>query len=311
MLLPFIIFSAALFVDGATDCANSVTGVVSSGAMTLKKSVIMSAVLSFLGCFVFCLFCPSVAESSAEALAFPQGWEVLGVCVSLLSVVLWSGAAWYLGLPTSEGHALICASAGAAAALGGRVYIKDLLFLILAIFPAAALGVIFSLIFAKVFNKKVENSLRFPTILSSALSSFFHGAQDGQKFMALALSASLLSEKNSTFAIIAFSLAMGIGTLFGKRIIEKMGCEMAVADTRSALSSDLGSALALTILTSLGIPASTTHLKMTSLAAATRFLGGRTDNGTFVLLLFAWISTFPVSFALSYLISKGILLVLL
>lgn len=310
-MLSLIIFSAALFVDGATDCANSVTGAVSSGAMSLKRSVILSAVLSFLGCLIFCLFCPSVAESSAAALAFPEGREILGVCVSLLSVVIWSGAAWYLGLPTSEGHALICAAAGAAAALGGKVYLWDLLFLILSIFPAAALGVIFSLVLAKVFKKKVENSLRFPIILSSALSSFYHGAQDGQKFWALALSASLLSEKNSLPAVIVFSLSMGIGTLFGKRIIEKMGCEMAAADKRSALSSDLGSALALSILTALGIPASTTHLKMTSLIATTKLLGGRTDKATFILLAAAWIATFPISFALSFLITKGIFIILL
>ena len=104
---------------------------------------------------------------------------------------------------------------------------------------------------------------------------------------------------------------MALGTLFGGRIIRKMGTEMAVADTRSALASDLGSALALGLLTALGVPASTTHLKMTSLAAATRFLGGRADRSAFLLVCAAWIATFPVSFALSYFISRGILAIVL
>lgn len=302
MILPFIIFSAALFVDGATDCANSVTGAVSSGAMSLRRAVVLSALLSFLGCLIYCLFCPFVAENSAAALSFPEGRETLGLCVSLFTVVLWSGAAWLLGLPTSEGHALICAAAGAAAALGGKVLLENLLIILLSTVPAAILSVLITLAFSKVFNKKVENSLRFPIIISSALSSFYHGAQDGQKFMALALSASLLTAENRTFAVISGAVAMGLGTLFGRRIIDKMGSEMAVCDFRCALSADLGSALALSVLTSLGIPASTTHLKMTSLAAGARFLGGRADKGTFILLVCAWVATFPVSFALSYLI---------
>ena len=129
--------------------------------------------------------------------------------------------------------------------------------------------------------------------------------------MALALSASLVSPKNTVPMVVAFSLAMGIGTLFGKRIIEKMGMEMAVADKRSALSSDLGSAVALSVLTALGIPASTTHLKMSSLAAATKALGGKTDKCTLAVLIATWVATFPVSFAIAYLLSLCVLPILL
>ncbi|MBE6587650.1 MAG: inorganic phosphate transporter [Ruminococcaceae bacterium] len=305
MILSFIIFAAALFIDGATDCANAVTGAVSSRAMTLRSAAVMSAVLTFFGCVVFAFFFPFVAESSAAVFSFPEGGAVAGIVSSLLAVALWSGAAWVLGLPTSEGHALLSASAGAALALGGTVSLPRLAFLILTIIPAALLSALLSVILARIFQKRRGDSFRIPVIISAALSSFFHGAQDGQKFLALILSFSALSTSHKVPAIIASAAFMAFGTLFGGRIIRKMGTEMAVADTRSALASDLGSALAMGILTALGVPASTTHLKMTSLAAATRFLGGQTDRSAFLLVCCAWVATFPVSFALSYFISRG------
>ena len=304
MTLPFIIFAAALFIDGATDAANAVTGAVSSKVMTLKGATALSAVLSFLGCLVFCLFFPSVAESSSAAFAFPEKYAPVAVTVSLFSVALWSGVAWLFGLPTSEGHALISAGAGAALSLGGKISLWRLILILVSVIPAALLGAALSVIASRLLKKKKDTLFKIPIILSAALSSFFHGAQDGQKFLALALSASLLSEDLRETAVIASAVFMGLGTLFGGRIIKKMGNEMADADRKAALSSDLGSAAALALLTAAGVPASTTHIKMTSLAAASHFLGGKTDKDTFLLMIAAWFATFPVCFALSFLLSK-------
>lgn len=304
MIFALIVFFAALFIDGATDSANSVTGAVASGALSLRQANILCALMSFLGCTVFCLFFPFVAENTATFISFPEEFAFQYITASLLSVALWSGLAWIFSLPTSEGNGLIAAGAGAAMALGGSFDIIALLKLILAIIPAVALSAVTAALFTVLFSKNHSLSLKVPIILSSAVSAFFHGSQDGQKFLALALSASVITKSNAVLPVVSAALFMGAGSLFGGRIIKKMGVEMARADTVSALSSDMGSGLTLMIFTAAGLPVSTTHIKMTSLAAATKATGGRTDVSTFILLCIAWVATFPICFGLSFFITK-------
>lgn len=304
MLLTFFVFAAALFVDGATDCANCVTGAVSSKTMTLKSSVISNAVLSFLGCALFSLFFPAVAKTASSAVTVPKEYTSPAVAAALLSVALWSGFAWLLGLPTSEGHGLIAATAGAALYLGGEISVKRLLYLFISIFPVAAVGAALSLMAKKALKNAKDKNCKIPIITSALLSSFFHGAQDGQKFMALALSASLINENNKIPSVLLFSAFMASGAFFGKRIIKKMGDEMTQADSISALSSDIGSVAALTLFTFLGIPASTTHIKITSLAFSSKIFKNKKKREIFALTALSWIATFPISFFLGFFISK-------
>ncbi|MBQ8915277.1 MAG: inorganic phosphate transporter [Clostridia bacterium] len=310
MTIIIIIFCAALFIDGATDCANSVTGAVSSKALSLRHATVLSAALSFLGCTVFCLFFPAVAESFG-AVSFSDDTRLIAVAVSLFCTALWSAFAWLLGLPTSEGHALISAMAGAALALGGKIHVLQLLVVLAAVLPSAALSALLSVPFVRLFAKTPKRNRKPLIILSCALSSFFHGAQDGQKFLALALSARLISNKAYAPTVLVFAAVMGIGTLFGRRIIKKMGLEMISADEGSALAADLSGALSLAALTALGVPASTTHVRITALTAATRAAGGRCDGGIFALLCSTWVATFPVCFALSYFASRLFLVIFL
>lgn len=304
MIFALTVFCAALFIDGATDSANSVAGAVASGALTLRQANVLCALTSFLGCLIFCLFFPSVAESIASFVTFPEGLSFEYIAASLISVALWSGIAWIFSLPTSEGNGLVAAGAGAALALGGSFDFMHLLWLILSIIPAAALSAFAAVLFTKLFSKKPSVSLKAPIILSSVLSAFFHGSQDGQKFLALALSASVITKSNLFLTVFLAAFFMGAGSMFGGRIIKKMGGEMAKADTVSALSSDIGSAIVLALFTVIGLPVSTTHIKMTSLTAATRAVKRKTDKGTFVLLCAAWLATFPVCFVLSFFITK-------
>ncbi|MBQ4066628.1 MAG: inorganic phosphate transporter [Clostridia bacterium] len=304
MILFYTIFAVALFIDGGTDCANSVTGAVSSGALSLRRATVLSAALSFLGCFIFCGFFPTVAVASASPLSFPAGAGRTALFAVLLSVSLWSAAAWLLALPTSEGHGLIAAAAGSALALGGSIRLSPLLFIILSA-PAAALLCAAASFFITGFIKNNKNDLcRAAVIASGALSSFFHGAQDGQKFLALALSTCAVSRDSLiSFAFFA-AVFMALGTLCGGRIVKKMSSDMASADLPAALGADVACGLTLALLTLIGIPASTTHLKMTALYCAARCRRNPSSPQTLALLAAAWFSTFPICFVLSFFLSK-------
>lgn len=301
----FFIFALSLFIDGATDCANSVTGAVSSGVMTVKGAVRMSGAFTFFGCILCGLVFPAVAENTAFCITFPKESAATAALSSLLAVSLWSGLAWVFGIPTSEGHGLICAMGGSALALGGVVEKGAFLLIILSFVPVIFICSVLSCIFVRVF-RGITGSPSFMIALLGAVSSFFHGAQDGQKFLALAISAGFLGA-DRTLAVTGAALCMGAGTLFGGRIIRKMGFEMVDATPRAALAADVGSAFSLAVFTFFGVPASTTHVRMVSLASAVKASGERADGSTVLLLFAAWTATFPVCFGAAYLLSRVIL----
>ena len=311
-MLSFISFALALFIDGATDCANSVTAAVSCKALSKRSAALLSAVCGFLGMLLFSLLFPAVAESSALVATFPSGYGEAAVVASLLSVFIWSGIAWLMGIPTSEGQGLILAMAGSAAALGGKVSFSDITAIVLWSIPAIFLAAFFSHISVRLlFCKSERAGGRIPLIIGSALSSFFHGAQDGQKFFALALCTNTLLFKSTALTVLLLGFFMALGTyLGGGRIIEKME-SVAPDDPGPALVSDLSGSLTLLILTLLGAPVSTTHVRSAALAAARLGEGKGVKRDDICLILFAWAATLPICFSLGFLISKLIFVIIL
>ena len=311
MVFVLLIFALSLFIDGATDCANSVTGAVSSGALTPTRAVVLSSFLSFCGCMIFCVFLPAVAKNSA-VYSFPEELCAVGIISSLLAVALWSGAAFIFSVPTSEGHGLISAAAGAALSLGGSISYARFFYVFLWTAPSALFASLLSLLFLKAVKKEKSRVYKPFLVASASLSSFFHGAQDGQKFLALAVSSSFVQSIGDRWRLaLLFSFFMGAGTLFGMRIIKRMGSEIGTESKRGAVACDLGSAVSLLVLTLLGIPASTTQIRMTSLAFCSRASREKTKISSLLLLAGVWIATFPVCFFLGYFISKVFLQILL
>ncbi len=307
MLFPFILYTCALFADGATDAANSVTGAVSSKAMKMSVACAFSALLTFIGCILFCLFFPAVFENTAAVWEIDEKLAPIALCSSLAAVSLWSFIAWIMGLPTSEGHALVSSAAGSALALSGRISTFHFAFSALGMIPVLLICFASSVLFTKILTKINigKKAKKYLIIGSTALSSILHGAQDGQKFLALAVGMALFS-KAQTFPMVIFTgLIMALGTLLaGQRIIKNMGENTAPSTIDSALAADIASSLSLTVLTFFGIIASTTHAKMTALSAASWAAGEKVSVSTLLLMLLAWIATFPLCFALSFFLSK-------
>jgi PiT family inorganic phosphate transporter len=217
-----------------------------------------------------------------------------------------------MGIPTSEGHGLLAAMAGSALALGGKVSVSDIIAIILWSIPAIFLGAFASYIFVRLFSSERERAGgRIFVIMCSALSSFFHGAQDGQKFFALAVCTNTMLLGTPLATVLFLGFFMALGTYFGGgRIIEKME-NVAPDSTGPALISDLSGSLTLLILTLLGAPVSTTQVRSAALAAARLGEGKGVKRGDICLLLFAWAATLPICFSLGFLISKLIFVIIL
>lgn len=122
LLITIILTISVVLVNGWTDAPNAIATVVSTRSMTPRTALIMAALMNFLGVLVMTLVNKSVAVTITKMVDFGSGGEgLVALCAALIAIVLWAGAAWYFGIPTSESHALIAGLSGAAIAFHGGI----------------------------------------------------------------------------------------------------------------------------------------------------------------------------------------------
>ena len=246
--------------------------------------------------------CPTVARTVLELADFgaSPAAALTALEASFLAVILWAVLAWRFGIPTSESHALIAGLTGACAALSGDLsrvsagaWAKVLAGLVLSTLCGALAG---RLAAARLKKARLRPGLvRRGQLLGAGMTAFFHGAQDGQKFIALFLLCRALDrgEAGETFtislpvcALCAGCMAAGTA-LGGRRIIDRVTCGLAGLTPETALAADLGSGVCLLAASLLGLPLSTTHTKLSALWGAGRG-AGKSAAGEIV---FAWLAT--------------------
>ncbi len=320
-LLPALML---MLVNGWTDAPVNIATAIRSKAIRPNSAILMSAVFNFLGAVVMCFFGSSVAVSiySISGLADAGDNAMPALCASVTAVVLWSLTALKFGLPTSESHALTAGLSGAAVAVSGigavngLEWLKLLVGIILSTIPVAILGY-FAAVFLKRFAELGDKTFKRLQLLGAMLSSFAHGAQDGQKFAGLLTLTAVLTAKRGqgqvtvpVWTAMVSATVIALGTLIGgKRILRRFG-ELAPSDPAAGFASDLVSSVALTLLSVSGLPASTTHAKSSAVIGA-GFLDRRISQNTETLkaMVLAWVLTFPVSAALGFGLAKIFLLV--
>lgn len=301
---------AVIFVNGWTDAPNAIATAVGSGALSFRKGVAMAAACNFAGAALACLCFPAVADTIGELVSFanPRG-AVTALDAALLSIVLWAVAAWRFGLPTSESHALLAGLSGGAVALGtgaaqlsASAWLRALTGLALSLPAGVAAG--------RLFRGLLSGHVRRPAAwqkAAAALTALLHGVQDGQKFLALLLLTENLDTDHS-FSRLALALVtaavMALGTaLGGKPIVEKVGSELASLSPADGLAADLGAGAVLLICSALGLPASTTHAKVSAICGA----GRGADRGVMGQMAGAWALTFPVCGGMAFLLTKAMM----
>src|SRR5512134_2536098 len=119
LLLPLapwlLLILAAEFVNGWTDAPNAIATVVSTRGMRPHHAVLMAAVLNAAGAFAG----TAVASTIGQGILRAEAIDERTVGAAMMGIVLWSTAAWYYGLPTSESHGLVAGLTGAGLATGG------------------------------------------------------------------------------------------------------------------------------------------------------------------------------------------------
>ena len=327
LLVSTLLTLGVILVNGWTDAPNAIATCVSTRAIGVRAAIVMAAVFNFLGVFVMTSINSSVAMTIYNMVDF--GGEARPALVALLAamaaIVIWATAAWYFGIPTSESHALIAGLSGAAIAIKGDLsgvsgaeWAKVLYGLALSTLLGFVLGYACSklteMIFRSCNRQKSERFFGGAQIAGGAAMAFMHGAQDGQKFMAVFLLGAALSEGDAAstafvvpiWLMILCSLVMGLGTsIGGYRIIKSVGMDMVKLKPYQGFSADLAATLCLLLSSTTGIPVSTTHTKTTAImgAGASRRLKN-INLGVVKDLVLTWICTFPGCGLLGFVMAK-------
>ncbi len=107
---------------GANDVSNAMGTSVGSGALTLRRAVIVAAVLEFSGAF---FVGSNVSETMQRGLIDTSLFLtqptvlVLGMCAALLGTSVWLQIASYCGWPVSTTHAIVGSILGFGGVIGG------------------------------------------------------------------------------------------------------------------------------------------------------------------------------------------------
>lgn len=327
-ILLLILTVAVIFVNGWTDAPNAIVTAVSTGSLQYGAAVRLAAACNLAGILVMSLVSSSVAETMLSLANFggqPARRVVTALCAAMLAIVCFAVAAWAFGIPTSESHALIAALSGASLALGGAAGVeaaawgKVLWGLALSMGMGLLLGFFLTRLLSLPLTRLPGGVLDKLQILSAGGTAFMHGAQDGQKFIAVLVIVDRLARGSDPSGAVSLAghkpalaltaAVMALGTAVGgKRIIDNVGGRMAPLQKHQGVCADLGGALCLLAASLSGIPMSTTHTKTTAIMGAGLAGGGRVDTGVMKGMAAAWLITFPACGLLGFLFTRGFLL---
>lgn len=307
IVLIRLLVLAVIFVNGWTDAPNAIATAVGSRALSFRRAAVLAAACNFIGATLACLFFPAVAATVSDLVTFDHPQAALtALCAAMLAIVMWAVAAWRFGLPTSESHALMAGLAGAALALGGssaRLSGKTWVLALAGMFLSLPAGVLAGRLFRRWLTGRSYNAVVWQR-RAAALMALLHGAQDGQKFMALLLMADGLGGGQplpSALLLLSIASVMSIGTaLGGKPIVDKVGTDLAALTPSDGLAADLGAGLVLALCSLLGLPVSTTHAKVSAICGA----GRSPDLKAAGQIAGAWILTFPCCGLLAFVLTK-------
>ncbi|NRH20948.1 inorganic phosphate transporter [Candidatus Gracilibacteria bacterium] len=314
--VTFIILIAFVFdyTNGMHDSANSIATVVATRVLSPKYAVIWAAFFNFVAIFIVGT---AVAKTIGKGMIDISFVTPLVIFCALFGAISWNILTWWLALPTSSSHALLGGYLGAAVANGGLQVVilsgwtKTLIFIFLAPLMGAALGftlLILATWIGKNFSLTTMNrASRILQLLSSALYSIGHGANDAQKTMgiivSLLLSVGLVtSAEPPIWVIIGAYTAIAAGTLTGGwRIVKTMGSKIVKLRPIDGFAAETASAISLFTASSLGVPVSTTHTITGAISGVGAAKNARAVKwGMTFRIVWAWIFTIPGSCAIAY-----------
>ena len=327
LMITVALTLGVIFVNGWTDAPNAIATCITTRCMRPRSAIMMSAAFNFLGVLIMTRINASVASTISNMVDFGSDTTtaLIALSAALFSIVVYSTAASFFGIPTSESHSLIAGLTGAAiatqegiSAVNGAEWVKVIYGLILSLLLGFAVGyAVCRLVafFCRNFDRRRANGFfRYAQIAGAAAMSFMHGAQDGQKFIGvLFLGVAFANGETSVHGVmipiwlmVLCSIVMGLGTsVGGEKIIRSVGMDMVKLEKYQGFSADIAASLCLLLSSVFGIPVSTTHTKTSAImgVGASRRLSAINFSVVRDMML-TWVFTFPGCGLISFVMAK-------
>lgn len=334
-LLVFTVLIAIGFdlVNGFHDAANSIATVVSTRVLSSFYAVIWAAFFNFIAMLIFA---PKVADTISKIVKIEMHEinYIYVILAGLMAAVTWNIITWRLGLPVSSSHSLIGGLSGAGIALGGWDALRwdkltdTIIFIVLAPLLGFILGFLF--LFCLYFicshwtPSKIRKVFSKGQLVSAALYSIGHGANDAQKTMGIIVALFIasgsfpqdiqlsLNNPQTLWIILSCQSAMALGTAMGGwRIVRTMGMKIVKLKPIGGFSAEAAGAITLFFATQLGVPVSTTH----TITGAIIGVGTVSTHlskikwGVASNILWAWILTLPATALLALILYNGLVFI--
>jgi inorganic phosphate transporter, PiT family len=315
------------FINGFHDSANSIATVVSTRVLTPGKAVFWAAFFNFVAAFAVGT---AVAKAIGKGLIDISIVDPNVILAGLLGAIIWDLVTWYLGLPSSSSHALLGGYAGAAIAKAGfgalilSGWVLPVAFIVISPVLGMTIALILTVGLSWLLQRAppgpVDRIFRRLQLLSAALYSLSHGANDAQKTMGIIVS--LLVSTQASFVnqtgwlshlylpsadhiplwiILAAHTAIAMGTAMGGwRIVKTMGTRITRLRPFGGFCAETAGGITVLVASHLGVPVSTTHTitgAIVGVGAAQRLSAVRW--GVAKRIVWAWILTMPMSAAIA------------
>ena len=116
VIITVVLTLGVIFVNGWTDAPNAIATCITTRCMKPRPAIMMSAVFNFFGVLIMTKINASVASTISNMVDFGSDTStaMLALSAALFSIVVYSTAASYFGIPTSESHSLIAGLTGGA-----------------------------------------------------------------------------------------------------------------------------------------------------------------------------------------------------
>jgi PiT family inorganic phosphate transporter len=299
------------FSNGANDNFKGFATVWGAQALSFRKALLAATAATLAGSLASLTLAGGlVARFSGEGLVA----ENIAASPPFVAAVGLGAAgtvalATRLGMPISTSHALIGALVGAGLASGG-VDLGQLRLCFLApmlvspFMAAAAGGVVFYMIRARrrasappFLGAHARPAVEGAHFLSAAAICFSRGVNDTPKMAALLVAADAFGARLAAAAV-AVGMTVG-GLLFARRVAETMSLKINQMDAPQGVCANLIAAGLVLGASRFGLPVSTTHVMVGSIAG----VGGPAGTlrlATLSAVVLAWVFTLPAAAALAW-----------
>lgn len=328
VLNGIVIFTLAIalifdVINGFHDAANSIATIVSTRVLQPRYAVLWAAFFNFVAILIFA---PHVADTISKIVTIKTGDAtfIFVVCAGLLGAIFWNLLTWFLGLPSSSSHALIGGLMGAGLTYKGVGVInwfkikETILFIpvapLMGMVGGFCLMVCVLWIFRKWKPQSVDFFFRKGQLVSAALYSIGHGANDAQKTMGIMVALLVAAgwhdgdklkrlwdcslNESDIWIMLSCQIAMALGTAMGGwRIVKTMGMKITTLKPYGGFCAETGGALTIFFASHFGIPVSTTHVITGSIVGVGATAGrlSAVKWGVAGRIIWAWIFTIPAA----------------